>query len=202
MASPVRTANATPRPNPLVPGIAYFALVFAVGFALGTVRTLFVRDVSGDGRLIGVLVELPIMLAASWWLCGYVIRRFEVAPSLAHRALMGGVGLACLLLAELLVGALLFGRTVAEHVALYADASYALGLLAQIGFGLMPLLQMRTRGRPTSSRTAARRSRSARPRRARRAGVHPHRSRGTGPRECDSRCTRPRRRCRSHRRAR
>jgi hypothetical protein len=46
-------------------------------------------------------------------------------------------------LAELLIGALLFGRAPAEHYALYAEASYALCLLAQIGFGLMPLIQKR-----------------------------------------------------------
>ena len=31
---------------------------------------------------------------------------------------------------------------------LYAQASYALGLLAQIGFGLMPLIQMRLVEKP------------------------------------------------------
>jgi hypothetical protein len=30
-----------------------------------------------------------------------------------------------------------------EHFALYREAGYALGLAAQIGFGLMPLLQIR-----------------------------------------------------------
>ena len=145
----------TPSRSSVTAGIAYFALVFALGFALGTVRTLFVQGAPGGGRLIGVLIELPVMLAASWWLCAIVIRRFAVARLRAQRAVMGGIALACLLLAELLVGALLFGRTLAEHVALYADASYALGLLAQIAFGLMPLLQLRTRRHPASSRPAA-----------------------------------------------
>lgn len=56
---------------------------------------------------------------------------------------MGGLAFALLLLAELLVGALLLGRTPAEHFALYAEASHALGLVAQLGFGLMPLVQLR-----------------------------------------------------------
>lgn len=129
--------------SPVLAGIAYFALVFALGFLLGTVRTLFVQEAPSGGRLVGVLIELPIMLAASWFLCRYVIRRFAVAPTVVDRVVMGGLAFALLLLAELAVGALLFGRTPGEHFALYGDASYALGLAAQIAFGLMPSLQMR-----------------------------------------------------------
>lgn len=132
--------------KPVIAGAAYFALVFALGFVLGTVRTLFVRDAPSSGRLVGVLVELPIMLWASWFLCRIVIRRFAVASATADRAVMGGVALGLLLLAELGVGTLLFGRTVAEHFSLYRDASYALGLLAQFAFALMPLLQLRRHG--------------------------------------------------------
>ena len=123
--------------------MACFALVFALGFLLGTLRTVFVRDAPTAGRLLGVLIELPIMLTASWFLCRTVIRRFAVAPTIAARAVMGGLAFALLLLAEILVGALLFGRTPGEHFALYREASYALGLGAQIAFALMPLVQMR-----------------------------------------------------------
>jgi hypothetical protein len=134
----MRTAQA-----PFMAGIAYFALVFALGFLLGTARTLFVQDAPSGGRLVGVLIELPIMLAASWFLCRRLIRRFAVAPTIADRAVMGGLAFALLLLAELALGALLFGRTPGEHFALYRDASYALGLAAQLAFGLMPWLQTR-----------------------------------------------------------
>ena len=131
----------------MLAGLAYFALVFALGFLLGTVRTIFVKDAPSGGRLLGVLVELPIMLGASWFLCRYVIRRYAVASTVAARAVMGGLAFILLLLAELVVGALLFGRTPGQHLALYQDASYALGLVAQIAFALMPLLQLRL-GRP------------------------------------------------------
>ena len=123
-------------------------LVFAMGFLLGTVRTLFVQDAPAAGRLLGVLIELPIMLGASWLSCSYFIRRFGVSSTLAARALMGGLAFALLLLAELLVGALLLGRTPSEHFALYREASYALGLAAQMAFALMPLIQMRLGGKP------------------------------------------------------
>ena len=128
---------------PILPGLIYFVLVFALGFLLGIVRTLFLQAVPDAGRLTGVLIELPIMLGASWFLCRGLVRRFAVVSTVAARAVMGGLAFALLLLAELLLGALLFGRGPAEQVALYAEASYALGLLAQIGFGLMPWIQMR-----------------------------------------------------------
>lgn len=72
----VPSPTKSPR-TPIRPGIAYFALVFVLGFLLGTVRTLFVRDAPAAGRLLGVLIELPIMLSASWFLCRYVIRRLK-----------------------------------------------------------------------------------------------------------------------------
>jgi hypothetical protein len=137
-----RSTLTKPSAMPLLPGLIYFALVFALGFLLGIARTLVLQAAPDTGRLTGVLIEVPIMLGASWFLCRGLIRRFAVVSTAAARAAMGGLAFALLLLAELLVGALLFGRGPAEHFALYAEASYALGLLAQIGFGLMPLIQM------------------------------------------------------------
>jgi hypothetical protein len=128
--------------TPFFAGIVYFALVFALGFVLGTVRTLFVQDAPSGGRLLGVLIELPIMLGASWFLCRYVIRRYAVASTVAARAAMSGLAFALLMFAELVGSALLFGRSPVEHFALYKDASGALGLAAQIAFALMPLVQM------------------------------------------------------------
>jgi hypothetical protein len=107
------------------------------------VRTIFVQDAPSGGRLIGVLIELPIMLSASWFLCRYTIRRFAVASTLGARAVMGGLAFALLMLAEIAVGAMLFGRTPGEHFALYRNASFALGLAAQVVFALMPLMQVR-----------------------------------------------------------
>jgi hypothetical protein len=130
-------------------GVAYFALVFALGFLLGTLRTLLVPEGSGSGRLVGVLIELPLMLAASWLACGYVVRRLRVERRLGARALMGGVAFALMMFAELAIGAILFGRSAGEHFALYREASYVLGLAAQAGFALMPLLQRRGFGAGT-----------------------------------------------------
>jgi hypothetical protein len=135
--------NATLREFPtLIAGIVYFAMVFALGFVLGTVRTLFVANAPDGSRLLGVLIELPVMLVASWFLCGFAIQRFGVPTSLGARALMGGLAFALLLIAEITVGALVFGRTASEHFALYREPSYALGLVAQVGFAAMPAIQL------------------------------------------------------------
>jgi hypothetical protein len=129
--------------SPIMAGAAYFAIVFASGFVLGTVRTLVVLDRPGGGRLLGVLIELPVMLVVSWWACCYLVRRMSVGRAARPRLVMGGVAFTLLMGAELLVGMLLFGRTIQEHFALYRDASYAIGLAAQLTFGLMPLLELR-----------------------------------------------------------
>jgi hypothetical protein len=68
-----RSPSTSPR-TLILAGLAYFALAFALGFLLGTLRTLFVHDAPGTVRLLGVLIELPIMLSASWCLCRTVIR--------------------------------------------------------------------------------------------------------------------------------
>ena len=57
---------------------------------------------------------------------------------------MGITGFVCVLAAEVALSVLATGRTVAEHFALYADPSHATGLVAQIVFAIIPLVQGRT----------------------------------------------------------
>jgi hypothetical protein len=120
-------------------GLLYFALVFAVGFALGVGRTVLLEHALG--RLAAVAFEVPLLLAASWFICRAVLRRLAISAHPAARLLMGASAFACLMAAEVALGALLAGRTLAEHLALFADPSYALGLCGQILFALIPLLQ-------------------------------------------------------------
>lgn len=51
---------------PILAGIVYFVLVFALGFMLGTVRNIFVQDAPSAGRLLGVLIELRVSMNESY----------------------------------------------------------------------------------------------------------------------------------------
>jgi hypothetical protein len=128
--------------NALAAGAAYFTLVFALGFVLGVVRTLAMTNPADESeRLIAVLIELPVMLLASWFACRWLVRRMRIASDAATRVTMGLVALALLLTAEAGLGILLLGRTLTEHMSAYRLPSNALGLAAQIGFASMPWLE-------------------------------------------------------------
>ena len=121
-------------------GVAYFALVFALGFAFGTARTLLIARFPETSRFAAVLVELPLILTASWLICRRVIRRLAVPDTLRGREIMGVVAFALLMLAEAVLDALLAGATLAGHFARYVEPSHALGLAGQVSFALMPLI--------------------------------------------------------------
>jgi hypothetical protein len=120
-------------------GAAYFGAVFLVGFALGTVRVLAL--VPRIGELRAVLLELPVILAASWALCGWAQRRFGVPPVARDRLAMGGVAFGLLMIAE---AALSFGlgRSPGDYLSSFATAAGAAGLAGQIAFALFPLVRV------------------------------------------------------------
>jgi hypothetical protein len=121
-------------------GLSYFLLVFACGFVLGTLRvTLIIPRI---GELAAVALEVPILLTLAWLICRCLIRRFDVPAVTGARLVMGAVAFALLMLAELVLSVLLAGRTPAQHWALYRDLAHQIGLVAQIGFAAMPLLQL------------------------------------------------------------
>lgn len=129
-----------PFPKPaLQAGLACFATVFAVGFVLGTIRTLLL--VPRVGATVAVAIELPVMIFASWHACRYCVARYRVPTATGSRLSMGGVALLLLLAAELGISLTLGGLTVAQHFALYARPEHQLGLAGQLLFALMPWLQ-------------------------------------------------------------
>lgn len=120
-------------------GALYGAAVFGLGFVLGTVRVLWL--VPRLGELAATLVELPVMLAASWWLCGRLIRRFSLPPAPVPRLAMGMTALALLLGAEAGLGLTLMGRSMVEQLAAWTAPAALIGLGGQLLFGLMPLVR-------------------------------------------------------------
>jgi len=127
-------------------GVVYFLAVFAAGFVLGVLRTLFVAP--HIGVLAAVAVELPIVLAVAWWVSARLQRGSSL--TLCDAGLMGGTAFVLLMLAEASLSIALFGRTIAEHLSLYADADHRLGLAGQIAFALIPTVQVRYRWREGS----------------------------------------------------
>ena len=127
----------------LAAGLAYFVIVFVVGFMLGTVRVLVLLRHLGE--LGTVLMELPIMLTVSWVVCRWLVDRCHVPNVWPHRLAMGSMAFGLLMSAELGMSVLAFGRSVADHLASYRAWPEAMGLAAQVVFAAIPSLQMRGR---------------------------------------------------------
>jgi hypothetical protein len=131
-------------------GAAYFAIVFGIALALGIFRGFVLTPMLGAE--FAVAAEIPIVLGVSWVSCGWTIRRFSVPSDFIERALMGATAFVWLMAAELGLSMALFGRTFADHIAIYKELPEQMGLLAQIGFGTFPALQLSRHGK---SRNAA-----------------------------------------------
>lgn len=126
-------------PRALKSAAVYVAIVFAAGFVLGVVRTLVLEP--RLGALAAVALELPVMLGVAWIACGRILRRWPLERPAA--VVMGAAALALLLLAEAALSVLLAGRTLGEHVALYAQAAHQLGLAGQLLFAAWPVVRSR-----------------------------------------------------------
>jgi len=127
-------------------GCAYFALVFLVGALLGPLR-IFVAT-PWVGPVAAVLIELPLLLAASWLICTRLASHCAVPTAARSRLVMGGVAFALLMVAEFALTIFVLGGTAASHFARYRAPDALLGLAGQLAFALMPLATRR------SSRTA------------------------------------------------
>ena len=120
--------------------LAYCALVFAFGVALGVLRVALL--VPAAGELGAVALEVPAILAIAWLASRAVVRRLRVSRSDAARLAMGGLALAMLMAAEASLGAAL-GRDLAARLAAWREPAGALGLAAPLGFAVIPWLQAR-----------------------------------------------------------
>ena len=57
-------------------GALYAIIVFLIGFILGTIRVLLVAPRLGETT--AVILEAPMMLAASWFVCRWCVDRLDV----------------------------------------------------------------------------------------------------------------------------
>jgi hypothetical protein len=121
--------------------LTYVAVVFAVAFALGALRLLVVIPLTGP--LIAVALEVPVVLALSWWVAGRVLMRWPLARP--GRLAMGALAFGLLMLAELALATAL-GQTPGQFIAAIATPAGALGLAGQVGFAVIPALRPYPRG--------------------------------------------------------
>lgn len=122
-------------------GLAYFAIVFAAGFALGAIRVVLL--IPRIGETAAVLIELPVILTVAWIACSWLVTAFDVPRQSGPRLLMGGAAFLTLMCAELGLSVLAFGRTAIDHLDQYHTIHGLLGLAGQVMFGLFPLMQLR-----------------------------------------------------------
>jgi hypothetical protein len=120
--------------------IAYWAVVFALGFVLGTIRVLWVIPLVG--LMPATLLELPIILAASWLAAGWLIPRFAIASS-GEALAVGAFALSILMLAECALAVTLMAQSPAQWLTGLAAPHALLGLAGQGFFALMPWLRLR-----------------------------------------------------------
>ena len=134
--------------RPAAAGVAYAIVVFGVGFVLGTIRTFLVAP--RTGLTLAVLIELPVILATSWWISRLCVAHIEVSRAVAARVVMGAVAFLVLMVSEVTLSKAIFGRPVVEYLAGLTTFAGAIGLAGQVAFAGIPLIEA-TLGRPPAS---------------------------------------------------
>ena len=124
-------------PHPAKTGAVYFALIFGLGFVLGTIRVLWLVPMTGE--TIAVMAEQPVMLIASWFAARWLVRRHRLT-SVRARGVMGLVAFSLLMLAEVTLASALFGQAPADWLRSIFAMPGIIGLAGQILFALMPLM--------------------------------------------------------------
>ncbi len=121
----------------LLAGAAYFAMVFAAGFVLGAIRTLWLAPALGE--VAAVLIEIPFMLAIAWRACAGIVARMRLSPETGVRVAMGAAAVVMLWAAEVAL-TLMLGAAPADVPAAFATPQALLGIAAQILFAAFPLI--------------------------------------------------------------
>jgi len=130
-------------PRILLPALVYVAAVFAVAFALGTLRVLLLVPYLGE--LAAVALEVPVLLCLSWFVAGRVLRRWPLTGR-GQRLAMGALAFVCLMALELIVATGLLGRPLNGVLAAMTTLPGLVGLAGQIAFALVPALRGQVRG--------------------------------------------------------
>ncbi len=122
-------------------GLLYFALVFGVGFVLGTIRTFWIPP--QFGTRMAELMEAPIMFVVTIVAARWTVRRFAILPIPSRRLGIGCIGLGLMLVAEFTLVLWLRGLSIREYLA-GRDPVSGIVYYSMLGvFTIMPLLVAR-----------------------------------------------------------
>lgn len=118
----------------LLNGLRYFAIVFALGFLLGTVRVLLL--VPRTGEAVAELIEIPVILVCIFFIARWLHRRYpqEAGPWI----LSGLIALALLLSFEFTVVLAIRGMSIGEWFVSRDPLAFAAYLASLPAFALMP----------------------------------------------------------------
>lgn len=119
-------------------GLAYFGVVFGVGFVLGILRISFL--VPHFGERLAELAEMPAMLLVIVVSARHITCQFAIPRSSSERLGMGVLALGMLLAAELILAVALQDRSLAEYIAGRDPVSGAVYLVMLMLFAAMPVL--------------------------------------------------------------
>ncbi len=117
----------------------YFIGVFIAAFALGTLRVLVIIPMVGE--IPAVLLEIPIVLVISWTYFKYLITRKKLILGWNDLFLLGVYAFTYLMITEYVISIYLFQRTPTDYFDSLQTTHGLIGLLGQVGFALVPLLQ-------------------------------------------------------------
>lgn len=116
--------------------IAYFSAVFAFAFAMGVARTLVIAP--RIGATAAVLLEVPILLTASWLIARRLLRDRDLA--LPQRIAVGTIAFVFTMASEVVLSALMRGQSAGEWAATVVAPIGLVGLAGQLGFAAIPAL--------------------------------------------------------------
>jgi hypothetical protein len=123
--------------------MVYFALVFAAGIVLGTVRTVWV--VPRLGVRTAELIEAPIMFYISNLAARWVVRHVQVSPLRSRRLAMGCIALGLMLAAEFTLGLWIRGMTIRGYFAARDPVSGTVYFMTLGAFAVIPIFVGRLR---------------------------------------------------------
>src|SRR5579864_5724489 len=119
-------------------GSLYFVMVFAVGFVLGTIRTLWIVPRIGTRK--AELMEAPVMLVVTILTARWAVLQLAIARILSARLAVGCIALVLMLVAEFGLVIWIRRLSIRNYFATRDPVSGVVYYLLLVIFAIAPLL--------------------------------------------------------------